>query len=295
MYQFQQSSHTKANCAEAGGDSWKEMTSIMSSMRKNQQMLSTTKVMLECMNGMSSFTSAAGIFDIGCGTGSVMSSLLDTYGNGIPSTARLLAADFSESMVDKLREVKQDRVVQGKELWERLEIQQLDAHDISTLSDSSFSHVVGGHVYFLLTDPEQALRETYRVLRHGGVVASSNGKQSQHVDAINEAVETIRPGTNLRLLQGPWTSEAGVKGLLEAAGFTDVETILVPSTMPYESHIEFAKMLLSMPVMKSTIEDYSDSEGERLLDALIAELGKRNPAQPGELQGTSIVALARRE
>lgn len=237
---------------------------------------------------------STGIFDNGTGTGSIISHILETYGADIPKATQLLAGDFSEPMLDVLRQKKQDNLDQQGDIWERLEIRNIDAHDLSGITDNSFSHVTGGHLYFLLPDPRQALREVNRVLCLSGVIALTSGKSSQHIDALCDAVETVKPGTNLKLLKEPWSSEDGVRGELEATGFVNVETHLHDTSINYTSHEDMADMLLVMPVMKDASKDFSDGERNLLRQQLVANLREKNPTAPGSLQGVGIIALAQK-
>jgi SAM-dependent methyltransferase len=264
--------------------------------------MASASIMLSRLNEISPFASAQGIFDIGCGTGAITKSVLNEYGKEIPSDARLVAGDFSDGMLELVRE-KRGEALNGsdddevKEAWRRLQIINIDAHDLgsSGLEDGVFSHVIGSMVYFLLPEPPRALRETYRVLCDGGVVASMNGMKVEHIDAINEAVEVIRPGTNLQLLKGVWTSEDGVKGELERAGFVNVEVKVSESRIEYESHRGFAEMLLKMPVMDNLYRDWKQDERARLTVVLAEKLKDKNPEEPGSLKGKNIAAFGRKK
>lgn len=251
--------------------------------------------MVARMNEISPIATARGILDNGCGGGALISHILSEYGAKIPATASITAGDFSDPMLDAVREAKQARIAEGKTEWERLQVRKLDAHDLSgEISDGELSHVTGGHLYFLLTDYRKALKETYRVLDRGGVLAISGGKESHHLDALRDAVEVIRPGRDLLMIQEPWASEAGVKNEMEVAGFVEVETFVVGGEFKYENHADFAKMLMTMPIMKNVVSDYSEDEKKRLLVELEGALRKRNPAEPGVMTGFSIVALGRK-
>ena len=254
----------------------------------------TVRKMIAAMNEKAPFADATGILDNGCGAGGIISHILDEYGSEIPESATLLAADYSAAMLEKVDEVKGVKISSGHKIWGRLETKNLDAHDMSAIADGSLSHITGGHVYFLLFDPRKALKEAHRVLRPGGALAVSSGKSGQHIDVLQDAVETIRPGTQLRMLSEPWKSEVGAKGELEATGFTDVQTFAVDSEVKYGSHSEFARMLLLMPVMKNVTEGYDEQEKERLHAEVVKNLHAVNPAEPGALTGSSVVAVARR-
>ena len=62
----------------------------------------------------------------------------------------------------------------------------------------------------------------------------------------------------------------------------------------YDTHEQFAKILVQMPIMKNLIEWWDDGEKDRLLKEIVVQLCRRNPAAPGSLQMTSIIAIARK-
>lgn len=270
------------------GDCWKELAEKISKMETSL----TVRKMIAAMNEKAPFAKATGILDNGCGPGGVISHILDQYGSEIPESATVLAADYSAAMLGKLDENKQVKISSGHQVWERLETKSLDAHDISAIADGSLSHITAGHVYFLLADPRKALKEAHRVLKSGGAIAVSSGKSGQHMGILQDSVEVIRTGTHFRMLSEPWKSEEGAKGELEATGFTDVQTFSVDSEVKYESHEDFAKMLLSMPVMKNITEGYDEDEQQRLHVEVVQGLRSVNPAEPGALTGSSVVAIA---
>lgn len=251
------------------------------------------------MNELWHFASAHGIFDNGCGTGSIISYVLEEYGSTIPETAQILAGDLSDAMLQVLRERRETNINATRDdtnidPWAKLDIRNIDAHTLSSIPDDSLSHVTGGHLYFLLPAPGAALRTTFRVLKPRGVLALTSGKSSQHIEMLISAVESIKPGTNLHLFKEPWCSEDGVRGELEAAGFTEVETYLSESSLTYTDPGDFTEMLLSMPVMKDVIEAWSGDEKERLRKRLVTDLNRRTDEENGMLKGSSIIALARK-
>ncbi|RMZ86889.1 hypothetical protein DV736_g5879, partial [Chaetothyriales sp. CBS 134916] len=280
------------NAEPSTGDSWKELAEIALAGKHTMGPGNATQLMITRMNELWPLSRAEGIFDNGCGTGAILSHILEHYGAEIPPSAWILAADFSDHLLEVVRKTKQAKSeITGKNAWDRVEIRNLDAQDLSSIPDDSVSHLTGGMLYFMLPDARKALKETNRVLCPGGIVALSSGKSSEHIDALGEAVEKIRPGTHLTLLSGAWASEVGVKEELEATGFVDVETHLVASSMSYQSHQQLAEMLLQMPVMKNVVDGFSEEEKNGLLQGTVDNLKAINPAEPGTLKGVTIAAL----
>jgi ubiquinone/menaquinone biosynthesis C-methylase UbiE len=255
----------------------------------------TTKCLIARMNETCPLREATGILDNGCGAGALISYVLDEYGQQLPPDATIIGADFSEHMVKALSDKQKTRVDGGQEVWKRLQPRQIDAHDLSSVIEAgSLSHVVAGHVFFLLADARKALREAHHVLKSDGVLAISHGYESQHIDAIQEAVESIRPGTHLKMVRKEWSTEEATKQELKECGFEDIEMFFVDNEMGYEKIDDFANMLVRMPVMQNVVEDYSTEEKERLVQRLAKNLRAMNPEEPGKLKGRNLVAIARK-
>ena len=177
------------------------------------------------------FSKASGILDNGCGTGQIMSHILDNHGKEIPASTEIIASDFSEHMLAVLRSKQEANAdVDG---WQNLKLLNLDAHDLSAITDESLSLVTGGHVYFLLEDFRKALQETRRVLCPRGVFAMTSGYQADHMYALQDAIDLIKPGTNAVFVREPWNSMVGVEELLLECGFKDVEMSLTSTDMQY--------------------------------------------------------------
>ncbi|KAK5943546.1 hypothetical protein PMZ80_004554 [Knufia obscura] len=276
--------------SQSTGDSWKELAQKSRGYKAG----STTQSMVARMNEIWPFSTARGLFDNGCGTGAVISAILDAYGVDIPAAASVLAGDFSQPMLEVLIEAKQSKSTASEPAWDRLEIRQIDAHDLSTIATASVSHVTGGHLYFLLSDAQMALAETHRVLCPGGVLGMTSGKGSQHIDTLRDAFEQTKPGTKLNLIQEPWSSEEGVRGILEAAGFVSVEISLVESEVAYQTYEDFAETLMLMPVVKNITASYEKEECIQVQQYLTRNLREINPRAPGTLKGVSIIAHARK-
>lgn len=291
-----QAAHPNSNLSNMTSDStdaWKDLASRMKSSPSKAG--PTVQHMISRMDQLWPFPTAKGLFDNGCGGGSIISYILDEYGAQLPDSAAIIAGDFSQSMLDVMRARKEAQIEAGDNIaWTKLQIRKLDAHNLKGMEEESVSHVTGGHVYFLLDDPRQALRETCRVLCPGGLVGLTSGKTSQHVGALCDAVESVKPGTNLQLFKAPWSTEEGVEGELRASGFEVMETYLVGSTISYTSVEEFAAVLLTMPVMKDTLATLSEDERGQLNIKLVENLREQDSEQRGLLSGVNIVAIGRK-
>lgn len=188
--------------------------------------------MIARVNEVSPFAKASGILDIGCGTGPIVSYILDKFGHEIPDSSSIFAADFSDHMLAGLRS-KQEKFAEKNAAWRNLKILNLDAHDLSAFASGSVSIVTSGHMYFLLDDFRKALQETARVLCPGGVLAITNGYHADHTNALYRAIDSVRPGTNANFIRKPWDSLVGISDLLQDCGFVDVEVSESKTEMRY--------------------------------------------------------------
>jgi ubiquinone/menaquinone biosynthesis C-methylase UbiE len=280
-----------ANEVIATGDSWKELAQKTQGSKAGP----TVHRMIARMNEILPFSQSTGILDNGCGSGAIISHVLDTYGSEIPETARIVASDYSTHMLDALAQTKRSQTSsENNTPWDRVELLNLDAHHLFTIASASLSHITAGHLFFLLDDSRKALAETYRVLSHQGILALSSGSGSQHTTALQNAIEKIRPGTDFRMIREEWSSEANVRNELFVTGFKRIETFSMESEMGYVDHLGFAKTLMIMPVMKNVTVDYSEEEEQRLLQEVVKELRQASPEEPGVCKGTQIVAIARK-
>jgi ubiquinone/menaquinone biosynthesis C-methylase UbiE len=61
------------------------------------------------MNEILPYKQACGILDNGCGSGSIISNLLDTFGTEIPDNARIKASDFSTHMLESFQNTNESK------------------------------------------------------------------------------------------------------------------------------------------------------------------------------------------
>lgn len=291
--------YDRSNASKAKEDPWKDIASKAKST--TDQANPTIQMMVHRMNESYPFASAKGILDNGCGWGGIVSHILDAHGDQIPQAATLLAGDTSEAMLQSLREKRDTKIANvtsatTKNSWSRLTIQNLDAQDLASISENSLSHVTAGHLYFLLPKPILALRETYRVLTPNGITALTTSQSAQHVTALQDAFERVKPGTNLQMLKEPWSSVDGLKRELEAVGFVDVEVVTIETEMKYDTgNIEgFVDMLLGMPVLSDTLAGFDEEERGRLNGVVVEELSRADPEGKGVLKAVGILTLGRK-
>jgi ubiquinone/menaquinone biosynthesis C-methylase UbiE len=156
--------------------------------------------------------------DVGCGRGAATAALAEAIGPG----GHVTGIDLSPRMVEACAA---DMV--GLDL-SNIDVQVMDASSPS-LPAASYDLVVSSLVVFFLPDPPAALIAWRHLLAPGGRLALSTFARRDQVWEMVDA--TFRPYLPAGMLDarttgatGPFSSDSGVKGLIEAAGYTDVRT-----------------------------------------------------------------------
>ena len=250
-------------------------------------------VLLERANALKPFSEATGILDNGCGPGPVMARLLENY--KVPDSCSLTCSDFSEGMIKAVEGTKEEEVkADSNSPWSRLEAVVQNAMELTTIDDSSKSHVTAGWVYFMTPDPQKCLSESKRVLEDGGVLACSAWEGSQWMDLM-AMLPQVRPDKKFPEMPKEWMNVDAIKGELEKAGFNDVESHRVATQMAFEKAESFVEFTLTkMPHMVMLMEDFSQEETAQLKALLTNKIKEMSPSEPGKLSGTALVAVGKK-
>jgi ubiquinone/menaquinone biosynthesis C-methylase UbiE len=141
----------------------------------------------------------------------------------VGGSGRVLALDLSPAMVEECR-----KVVAHAGL-DNVEVRQGDAQE-PALDEPPFDLVASSLVLFCLPHPQAALEAWLPLLRPGGRLGLATFRGSDPV--LEMAHEVFDPYLPPDLLdarttgaQGPFASDAGMTGLLRAAGFVDVQSV----------------------------------------------------------------------
>jgi ubiquinone/menaquinone biosynthesis C-methylase UbiE len=98
------------------------------------------------------------MLDTACGTGLVTFPLLEAAGRA----GQVVATDISQAMIDTLT---RDAECRG---FNNIEAFRADAENLGRLEDNSFDLATCALGFMYFPDPDQAMREMFRVLRPGG-------------------------------------------------------------------------------------------------------------------------------
>lgn len=247
--------------------------------------------MVELVNAVHPFCKATTIVDMGCGPGQITNEVVTRYGGTIPPSARVIAADNNENFLHQIRARKRGEIENGNVSWKRTEALQCDIHDCQPFSDGSVSHMLAGFVIFLVPDPTQALRSIHRTLAPNGLLAASSWQSSEWADMM-EYPAKVRPDLVMPKMPEAWTTEAGAKDSLEAAGFRSVQVHRVQSFMPFESHDEVCRfILLRFPPSARVCAQMTAEELVKTRDLMIADLKLKYPTAPNRMSGIALVAI----
>ena len=155
--------------------------------------------------GFFDFDDNDNVLDIGCGGGETLRRMSEMTRNG-----KLTGADYSEVSVKMSREHNRSDIDSGKMQIIEASVEKLP------FSDDSFSKIITVESFYFWPDPQENLKEVYRVLAKGGkflIVADING------DA--ELDEKDIEGIDKFGLYNPKLEE--FRRLLENAGFINVD------------------------------------------------------------------------
>jgi ubiquinone/menaquinone biosynthesis C-methylase UbiE len=165
------------------------------------------------------------VFDIACGTGLVTLRAAQAVG----ANGEVLGTDISDAMVDACRAAAAQRGIANAR-FERMEAENM------SLPDASFDVVLCALGMMYVTDFAASMREMFRVTKPGGrAISAVWGKRDRCGWAeIFPIVERRVHSDVCPMFFQLGTGEMQAK-LFEAAGFVDVTTERITTTLEYES------------------------------------------------------------
>lgn len=144
-----------------------------------------------------------------------------------------------------------------------VDCKELDSQDLSSVADDYFTHSIDNLSIFTFARPVDAVRETYRTLRPGGLAIVTCWRRFAPMFIVHAAQKRIRPDRPLMPTPSPGFYEEGMlRKTVEEGGFakddiTTVDKVLVVSD---EENIAGLTMLMSGPMMTRAREGYTEEE-----------------------------------
>jgi SAM-dependent methyltransferase len=222
------------------------------------------------------------VLDLAGGTGDMGAALAGRV-------ARVVCTDLSPVMVEAARR----RGLANTE-HRVLDMQALD------LEDASVDAVVCRFGYMLVPDPGLALRETRRVLRHGGRLAFATWAPAQR----NPWATSFGPVLVERGLQEPpKPDEPGqfalsepeqIESLVRKAGFSDVVVEEVEVQSRFEDWDDYRRVITNLAAsLRATLEELDETTRAEVDDAARARFERFRGPGGYVLPGVALVTSAR--
>lgn len=216
------------------------------------------------------------VLELACGAGRV----------GLQAARRvepdgtILCSDFSQAMVDAVAERAERLGVSN------LSTQTLDAQQLE-LADDEFDRVLCRFGYMLMANPQQALRESARVLRPDGRLvlavwgtAEENPWLSLIIDALIDHLNAPRPEPGT---PGPFSlgDADRLRTLVEEAGLVEVEIERIETEQTYDSLDGWWEEILAVSGPLAAMLKALPDEGRESIHAKVMAAGERFVADDG--------------
>ena len=246
---------------------------------------------LAVVDAMLPFDNASFVLDMGCGNGQVISRVFGSskHAAQIPEDARIVAADVSQSFVDKVNERKAVRSVHNA-IWKRLEVHRWDGIDLrQDVRDGEVSHLLSAFTYFAMAGEREGLAEAWRVLKPGGLFVETSMGYTDW-GHLPQFIKHVRPD---KMIPGPkahWQSKEGVKETLSDAGFKDIRAKEFDVTLALDTHQEAVDFVMEVfPYVKPLMADMSEEEVEKVKQSMLQFVRGRYPDEPFRMKGTALI------
>lgn len=257
-----------------------------------------------------SFSDASTILDVGCGPGTVTSTLIDVYENLLPEGVKVLATDVSPTNVERVQSIKQEKATESSKsakLWSSVDTHVLDATNLEGIQNGSVSHAVAGFVLFMVSDSNRAMREIARVLQTGGLLALTSWKSNEWMDlCIDVCAEFASEATYAAAEQSlprSWRTIDSVRQYVERGDLEWVSGEEFECGMSFESSEKVVRFLVGVvPQFREMVsiateamkEGSPEERKEVLIGGMIRKLQNTHGHGPGTMRGRAIVAVGRK-
>ena len=168
--------------------------------------------------------------DNGAGSGVVTTALRARFPN-IP----ILATDLSPGMLETIE----------KKRLPQVKCQVLDAIDLSSIADSTFTHSYSTFMIQFSSDPLRALGEMYRVTKSGGTLGLCMWGELCFDAPWEDTVRHFEPDYTYPHAWTPdWSHEGRLRTYIQDVGFKDVQMKTIRPRWDFESPEEYFRFYL---------------------------------------------------
>jgi len=239
------------------------------------------------------------VLDNACGTGIITALLHDMLSADQQAKLQLTCTDFAPSMVQSIQERLDANGWKGKtEVQDGMKM---------TLPDASFTHVLTNFGIMLMSDGTAALKESFRVLKSGGVIGTTTWAEMGWLPDVRAAFTSapdplpFPSDDGFRVAMGDgrhWHLPSFVEEELSTVGFVDVKTELVPSSSTVENlpmWVGGFALVIGSFVRKAWTQEQWERYEPKILPALLQYYkAKYGEEKPFEVKMVAIAAAARK-
>lgn len=171
---------------------------------------------------------------------------------------------------------------------------ELDSQDLASVPDNYFTHSIDNFSIFTFVRPVDAVRETYRTLRPGGLAVVTCWRRFAPMFIVHNAQKRIRPDLPLMPTPSPEFYEDGVlQKVVEEAGFAKEKITMGEATLVVDGAENIAGLttLMSGPMMAKARSGYTEEEAARWADS-VGQAVKEEVEQFGGIRFEAYILLA---
>lgn len=175
-----------------------------------------------------------------------------------------------------------------------VDCKEVDSQDLSSVPDNYFTHSIDNFSIFTFVRPTDAVRETYRTLRPGGLAVVTCWRRFAPMFIVHAAQKKIRPDLPLMPTPSPEFYEEGVlQKVVEESGFAKNNITMVDKVLVVDDDENIAGliMLMSGPMMSKAREGYTEEEEARWVGS-VSQSVKEEVEQFGGIRFEAYTLLA---
>ena len=175
-----------------------------------------------------------------------------------------------------------------------VDCKEVDSQDLSSVPDNYFTHSIDNFSIFTFVRPTDAVRETYRTLRPGGLAVVTCWRRFAPMFIVHAAQKKILPDLPLMPTPSPEFYEEGVlQKVVEESGFAKNNITMVDKVLVVDDDENIAGliMLMSGPMMSKAREGYTEEEEARWVGS-VSQSVKEEVEQFGGIRFEAYILLA---